>query len=289
MPVLADLTGDGVLDILAYGSGNNTVELYSYDAGSPTLVWTTTVTNALSIYGAPAVADIDGNLPGGDPGPEVAVSSNGWLHVLNGENGSPVWSTALDPGSSAGVSIADLDGDGEIEIVTGMQYNGGRIYVVNADGSILWSAPALDNSPLNASVMDIDGDGAYEVAFNGANQGLTIYDGHNGDVIFNEPHAGVVSQTGSDFPLFADVDNDGYGELVVTSQQGIRIFGFDGVWTRARPLWNPLNYHINNINDNLTVPASEQNSWETHNTYRTQWPSRFWSNSQLLYLPVILR
>jgi hypothetical protein len=289
MPVLADLTGDGVLDILAYGSGNNTVELYSYDAGSPTLVWTTTVTNALSIYGAPAVADIDGNLPGGDPGPEVAVSSNGWLHVLNGENGSPVWSTALDPGSSAGVSIADLDGDGEIEIVTGMQYNGGRIYVVNADGSILWSAPALDNSPLNASVMDIDGDGAYEVAFNGANQGLTIYDGHNGDVIFNEPHAGVVSQTGSDFPLFADVDNDGYGELVVTSQQGIRIFGFDGVWTRARPLWNPLNYHINNINDNLTVPASEQNSWETHNTYRTQWPSHFWSNSQMLYLPVILR
>ncbi|CAG0927925.1 hypothetical protein TFLX_00702 [Thermoflexales bacterium] len=275
MPVLADLTGDGLLDILVYESGSSQVRLYDYGLGSPTLVWTTTVTNALSIYGAPAVADIDGNLPGGDPGPEVAISSNGWLHVLNGEDGSSVWSSALDSGNSAGVSIADLDGDGEVEIVTGMHFNGGRIYVVNADGSILWSAPALDNSPLNASVMDLDGDGAYEVAFNGADQGLTIYDGHNGDVLFNEPHAGVVSKTGSDYPLFADVDNDGHGELVVTAQGGLRVFGFDGVWTEARPLWNQLNYHINNINDDLTVPFSEWNSWETHNTYRTQSPSRY--------------
>jgi hypothetical protein len=289
MPVLADLTGDGMLDILAYGSGSNTVELYSYNFGSPALVWTATVTTPLSIYGAPAVADIDGNLPGGDPGPEVAIPSNGWLHVFNGEDGSHVWSTQLDPGSSAGVSIADLDGDGEIEIVTAMQYNGGRIYAVNADGSILWSAPALDNSPLNTSVMDINGDGAYEVAFNGANQGLTIYDGHNGDVLFNEPNAGVVSQTGSDFPIFADVDGDGYGELVVCSQAGLRVFGFDGVWIGARPLWNQLNYHINNINDDLTVPSSEPNSWEAHNTYRAQSSVLSLPSRHLLYLPVILR
>lgn len=289
MPVLADLTGDGALDILAYASGNNTIELYSYNAGSPTLVWTTTVTNALSIYGAPAVADIDGNLPGGDPGPEVAVASNGWLHVLNGENGSRVWSTALDPGTSAGVSIADLDGDGEIEIVTGMLFNGGRLYAVNADGSILWSAPALDNTPLNASLMDLNGDGAYEVAFNGANQGLTIYDGHNGGVLFSEPHPGATSKTGSDYPLFADVDGDGHGELVVAAQQGLRVFGFDAVWAGARPLWNQLNYHINNIDDDLSVPSSEGNSWEAHNTYRAQATARNSLPSHVIYLPLVRR
>lgn len=288
-PVLSDLTGDGLLDILVYESGSSQVRLYDYGLGSPTLVWTTTLTNALSIYGSPAVADIDGNLPGGDPGPEVAVPSNGWLHVLNGEDGSPVWSTALDPGTSAGVAIADLDGDGEIELVTGMLYNGGRLYAVNADGSIFWSAPALDNSPLNVSLTDIDGDGAHEVAYNGANQGLTIYDGHNGDVIFSEPHLGVVSKTGSDFPLFADVDNDGYGELVVAAQQGIRVFGFDGVWTGARSLWNQLTYHINNIDDDLTVPAGEPNSWEVYNTYRAQLTVSTAPLGGLLYLPLILR
>ncbi len=275
MPVLADLNGDGVLDILAYGSGNNVVEAYSYNFGSPTLIWTATVTTPLSIYGAPAVADIDGHLPGGDPGPEVAIASSGWLHVLNGEDGSQVWATPLVSGNASGVSIADVDGDGEIELITGVDNNSGLLYAVNADGSILWSVPALDNSPLNASVMDINGDGAYEVAFNGADQGLTIYDGHNGDVLFNEPSLSVVSQTGSDYPLFADVDNDGFGEMVVPSQGGLRVFGFDQVWAEARPVWNELNYHINNINDDLSVPFAEWNSWETHNTYRTQSPSRY--------------
>jgi uncharacterized membrane protein len=275
MPVLADLNGDGVLDILAYGSGTNTVEAYSYNFGSPTLLWTANVTTALSVYGSPAVANIDGKLPGGDPGPEVAIASSGWLHVLNGENGSHVWDTPLVSGNASGVSIADVDGDGEVELITGVDNNSGLLYAVNADGSILWSVPALDNSPLNASVMDINGDGAYEVAFNGAGQGLTLYDGHNGDVLFNEPSPSVVSQTGSDYPLFADVDNDGFGEMVVPAQAGLRVFGFDQVWHEARPLWNELTYHINNINDDLSVPFTEWNSWETHNTYRTQSPSRY--------------
>jgi len=57
------------------------------------------------------------------------------------------------------------------------------------------------------------------------------------------------------------VDNDGFGELVVASWTGLRVFGYDEFWTEARPVWNELNYHINNINDNLTVPFSEWNSW----------------------------
>ena len=40
-------------------------------------------------------------------------------------------------------------------------------------------------------------------------------------------------------------------------------------------MWNELNYHINNINDNLSVPFGEWNSWDTHNTYRTQSPLRY--------------
>jgi uncharacterized membrane protein len=51
---------------------------------------------------------------------------------------------------------------------------------------------------------------------------------------------------------------------------GIRIIGFDGVWGPARPLWNQLNYHITNIEDDLSVPFSEVSSWDAHNTYRTQ-------------------
>ena len=266
MPVLADLTGDGLLDILVYASGSTTVQLYDYNFGSPVLAWTQTLPSALSIYGSPAVADIDGLQPSGDPGPEVALTSNGTIHVLNGEDGSFVWSTPLD----AGDSIADVDGDGEVELVAGINFNGGMIYAVNADGSLLWGVPGLDNSPLNPSLFDLNGDGVYEITFNGASQGLTIYNGPDGATLFNEPSLAVRSQTGSDYPLFADVDNDGFGELVVAAQNGLRVFGWDHVWGPSRPLWNQLTYHITNVNDDLSIPISEPNSWDIHNTFRTQ-------------------
>lgn len=268
MPLLADLTGDDRLDILFHDSAD-TLYLYDFNLGSPTLVWTHTFTTPLQIYGGPAVADVDGQQPGGDPGPEIAIASDGWAHVLDAD-GSVVWSTALDSGSAGGVAIADLDRDGEVEIVTSMTANGGRIYALNADGSPLWSVPALDNTPLILSLMDLEGDGDYEVAWNGANQGLTLFDGADGSVLFNEPHLGVVSQTGSDYPLFADVDLDGYGEIVVAAQNGVRVFGYDGFWGPARPLWNQHTYHITNIDDDLGVPVNEPNSWEAHNTYRAQ-------------------
>ena len=131
-----------------------------------------------------------------------------------------------------------------------------------------WAAPALDNSPLNTSAADLDGDGAYELLWNGKDQGFTIYDGRTGNVLFNDPL--IVSATGSDVPVVADVDLDGYAEVVVPAQGGIRVIGFDGVWGPARPLWNQLNYHVTNIEDDLQVPFSEANSWMVHNSYRAQ-------------------
>ncbi len=270
MPVLADLDGDGLLDILVNESGTTNIYAYEYNFGSPSLLWSQTVSTPLGIYGGPAVVDVDGKQPGGDALPEVAVASEGWLNVLNAEDGSPLWSTPLDSGNPGGVSAADLDGDGEIELVTSMEFDGGRIYAVNADGSLLWSVTALDNSPLNTSVMDLNNDGIYEVAWNGAVGGFTLFNGPDGAVLFNEPHPEVISQTGSDFPVFADVDQDGYGEVVVPAQGGVRVFGFDGVWGPARPVWNQHSYHITNINDDLSVPVNEPQSWLVHNTFRTQ-------------------
>ncbi len=275
MPVLADLTGDGLLDILVNESGTANLHLYEFNFGSPTLAWTASISTTLGIYGSPAVADIDGLQPGGDPGPEIAITSSGWLHVLDAD-GSPLHATALDAGSAGGVSIADLDGDGEVELATTMYWSGGgKIYAANADGTLLWSAPALDNSPLSVSVMDLEGDGVYEVAWNGAVGGFTIFNGADGTVLFNEPHSEVISQTGSDYPVIADVDLDGYAEIVVTSQRGLRVFGYDGAWGPSRPIWNQHTYHITNINDNLSVPFHEADSWQVHNTYRTQTPLRY--------------
>ncbi|MCA9933160.1 MAG: VCBS repeat-containing protein, partial [Anaerolineales bacterium] len=270
-PVLADLTGDGLLDLILTGWDDD-VWVYDFNQGAPQLVWTVVLTSSMAgTFGAPAVADIDG-----DGAPEVIVSHYGALTVLNGEDGSLLWTTPLDPGNPGGVSVADLDGDGAVNILTGMRYEFesgrfGMIYALNPDGSVLWEAIAEDSSSANnASVLDLNGDGAYEVAWNGQEQGFTIYNGADGDVLFNEPLAN--SATGTDYPLFVDVDEDGYAEVIVPTIRGVVLFGQDGVWGEARPLWNQHSYHISNVNDDLTIPANEANSWEVHNTYRTQWP-----------------
>jgi hypothetical protein len=185
------------------------------------------------------------------------------------------------------VTIADIDGDGAVELVTSSLFNGGTLYAFEADGTPKWSVPALDSSPMNTSAADLDSDGAYELLWNGNAQGFTIYDGSTGDILFNEPLA--KSATGSDFPVAADVDLDGYVEVVVPAQGGLRVFGFDGVWGSGRPLWNQLNYHITNINDDLTIPFSEVNSWETHNNYRAQYSLGPLPPNFSIYLPVTLK
>ncbi len=278
-PVLADLTGDGLLDIVLTG-WDDEVFVYDFNYGSPQLAWSATLTSTMAgTFGAPAVADIDGAQPGGDPGPEAAFAHNGALTVLDGPDGALLWTTPLEAGNPGGVSIADIDGDGEIEIVTGMKHEFetgrfGKLYALNADGSLLWSVIAEDStSANNAAVMDLDGDGIYEVAWNGKEQGFTIFDGATGDVLFDEPLAN--SFTGTDYPLIADVDNDGQAEVVVAALRGLRVFGNGPLWTEARPLWNQHSYHITNINDDLSLPFSEPNSWEVHNTYRTQTHLRY--------------
>ncbi|MCA9976461.1 MAG: PKD domain-containing protein, partial [Anaerolineales bacterium] len=80
------------------------------------------------------------------------------------------------------------------------------------------------------------------------------------------------SATGSDYPIFVDVDGDSYAEIIVPTIRGVVVFGQDGVWGETRPLWNEHSYHITNVNDDLTISESEVNSWAVHNTYRTQWP-----------------
>jgi uncharacterized membrane protein len=262
MPLLADLTNDGLTDIL-FHNWDNTVYLYDYNLGSPQLVWTAVLTTTMHGYGAPAIADLDG-----DGTAEIAVASETRLVVLNSEDGAVQWSAPIDPGTPGGVTVADIDGDHAPELVTSSLFNGGTLYAFEHDGTLKWTTPALDNSPLNTSAADLDGDGAFEILWNGVNQGFTIYDGQTGDILFIEPL--VKSATGSDVPVAADVDLDGFIEVIVPAQGGIRVFGFDGVWGQGRPLWNQLNYHVTNINDDLTVPFNEFNSWEAHNTYRTQ-------------------
>lgn len=85
------------------------------------------------------------------------------------------------------------------------------------------------------------------------------------------------SGTLSEYPVVADIDNDGSAEIVVVSNNyGAKpsptvqvIRDVDDRWIQARRIWSQHTYHVTNVREDGTIPAVEPKSWAQLNTFRT--------------------
>ena len=216
--------------------------------------------------GLPAVADIDQ-----DGNPDIVVASGYYgdtVRLQSGEDGAVVWSTKLPSMGGGPPTIADFDGDGapEIGVASGMHY-----VVLEGDGTILWQQSTIDGSSrmTGSSVFDFEGDGAAEVLYNDEQQ-LRVYMGSNGDVKMMRASP---SDTLWEYPLVVDLDGDGQGEIVSTSNNAtnnITVLGdADESWRSTRKIWNQHAYNITNVNDDGTIPAVPAPNHETYNSFRS--------------------
>ncbi|XXX73192.1 CARDB domain-containing protein [Sorangium sp. So ce134] len=149
-----------------------------------------------------------------------------------------------------------------------------------------WQRETEDNSSraTGSSVFDFNGDGAAEVIYNDECY-FRIYDGVTAGVLFKEHSP---SRTRSEYPIVADVDNDGNAEIVfATSNEstycsagtdynnGLEVWGAQNdLWVSARRIWNQHSYHVTNVLESGGIPAREPESWKTYggrvyNTYRS--------------------
>lgn len=212
---------------------------------------------------------------------EIVLVAPGKVHVLN-HDGSDLGSwaagtagAALVPGGgySGPPTIADVDGDGAVEVGVA----GASFYAVfNSDGSILWQSPIQDASSqvTGSTSFDFEGDGTAEIVYRDE-MALRIYRGSDGVVLYSSP---LRSGTATELPVIADVDADGHAEIVIVGDDrfggaiddtGVHVFeDAADSWIDTRSIWNQHSYHITNINDDGSVPADEQPSWLSHNTYR---------------------
>ncbi len=130
--ILADVDNDGLLEYVI-GSNNSTVRAINVEDGSD--LWTIDVPG--SIMSALSAADLDGD---GDL--EIAFNNSdpqtfdNRIRVVSGADGLLEWSYPIDFSSFRGFSISDIDGNGQLDLVSG--HFMGMLRAVEPYTGLLW-------------------------------------------------------------------------------------------------------------------------------------------------------
>lgn len=168
-------------------------------------------------------------------------------------------------------TVHNFDGDADPEFAMSSVDN---YTAYEADASISWTASVSDTSGIaGGTAFDFLGDGEAEAMY-ADEESLFVFDTMGG-VVLQTPR---ISGTAIEYPVVADVDNDGSAEIVVVGNYIIPGFSsppvqvirdVDDRWIQARRIWNQHTYHVTNVNEDGTIPQHEQPNWQSLNTFRT--------------------
>jgi hypothetical protein len=193
---------------------------------------------------SPALADLDG-----DGNLWIVFGDDaGWLHVVDltgqARAGFPVRSLGPQPGPTptphppggnvysieASPALADLDGDGRIEIAVGSW--DGRMYVWDDTGQLKpgWPVAVADQIISSAALVDLDGDDRLDVIV-GSKDGHLYGWTAQGASLAGFPY-GLQAPVFSS-PWVGDLEGDGRADIVVGANNGLHVIGDIGSLGRA--------------------------------------------------------
>jgi M6 family metalloprotease-like protein len=216
----ADLDSDGLGELLVSTTNRGWIVALNAD-GTPVPGWPVTVESWRDDRVNLVAGDLDRAFGGGVE--VVAAGSDGVVRVWDASGRSvPGWPVDLGRPIEARPSLADLDGDGLLEIVLpagsdavcGIRANGTRV-----ENWPLTADPGDSTRAVGASALvgDIDGDGVMNVLVAGPGGSVYAWNAVSGEPLPGWPYS---SDPALGTPWAGDIDLDGELDLLVAGTRG---------------------------------------------------------------------
>lgn len=224
-PVVGDIDSDGRSEYII-GGWNRSPEywLYAFNVEDGSVLWERYL-DARLYWSAPVIADVNQ-----DGQADIVLGTETQVMALNGDDASTIWERPFS-GGGMGMTVADVDNDGWVEVVISDYDAPKRIYLLNGqDGSTIWQRVAGGSAYNIPTAGDIDGDGRLEILihhhlYTPSRERLVVWD-NEGNELWSyvaspsaeqeanaPPELGWVPDFGYISTTIADFDGDGEIEM----------------------------------------------------------------------------
>jgi len=176
------------------------------------------------------------------------VSPTVWRFRTATAGGSAIFMSGnpfgLYNGSAEAIALGDMDGDGDLDVAVGNEYQQNRVYLNNGDGTFTPIGNDFgpsDDRTRTLALGDVDGDGDLDIAVGNGGQQNRVYL-NNGDGTFT---TSTTFGTGTDSTralALGDLDGDGDLDLAVGNggqQNQVYLNNGDGTFTPTGNTFGP--------------------------------------------------
>ncbi len=240
---VADMDGDGDLDIVSASQNDSTIAWYEND-GAANPSWSaadiaTSADGALGVH----VADMDGDGDLDIVSASLSDDTIAWYE--NNGAADPTW-TAADIATSADgaydVKVADMDGDGDLDIVSASRYDSTIAwYENNGAADPTWTAANIATSAAGVSelhVADMDSDGDLDIVSASSNDNTIAWYENDGAANPSWSAADIAYSADAPWGVYVgDMDNDGDLDIVSASYDDDTIAWYENDGA-ADPTWS---------------------------------------------------